>query len=387
MKFLRKLEKFIKGQKGQATISATMILLLIGGILIPPCLGFAVVSLKASQSGEQVLKGRYAADSGVEAAMYQISQNDTNPTVSDYSLNDRNVDVTIQEIVGGVYKIISTATSDTGGNTTIECYYGTLDYSSLLDSAITTNGTLKLFSGTNVTGNISTSDCSVVCSPGNCPGCPNWTCCVDCPNCTNCCSEEQLAWPTAEKLSEYYYNKAKDYPYSSDTIDLAGNDLTIGPLYQDGELKIRNSKTNENATLTLNGTVYVTGDLNIATTQNSFTLNLNNQTIYCNSSTEKYAITVGPHKPTIIGSGCVIAVGGIYFAPGGDVGGKDDFVLIMSLEGTAYLQPDGSFYGAVAGNAEVDMKHGMLYHTGYEDEGIDFPIGQGVKKVLSYTIK
>jgi len=160
-------------------------------------------------------------------------------------------------------------------------------------------------------------------------------------------------------------------------------------LYHDGNLDISNSG-NENATLTLNGTIYVTGDLTIATTRQNFTLNLNKQTIYCNSSTEKYAIDVGPHKPTIIGSGCIIAVGDVYFAPKGDVGSPDDFVFIMSVTGTVTLQPSGTFYGAIAGKVEVEEKSGLnasITWTSYEGEGIDFPIGQGEMMVLSYTIR
>jgi hypothetical protein len=346
--------------------------------------------LKAGGVYESKMQEFYAADAGVEDAIWNITGGNLSMPAH-YTLgeevNDRNVSVNVTQIKEGTYKIISTATSDTGGNTTVECYYGALDFSSLLDNAITSNETLTIHSNNNITGNISTPNCSDVNNCASCPGCPNFTCCVVCPNCTTCCSEEPINWPTAEKLSEYYYDKTKDYPNSSNPIDLKGNNLTIGPLYHDGNLDIYNSIKNENAILTLNGTVYVTGDLNIATTGKNFTLNLNNQTIYCNSSTEKYAITVGPQKPTINGPGCIIAVGGINFAPGGDAGGPGEFVLIMSLNGTAYLHPGGDFYGAVAGNAWVDLQPGnTLHHTGYS-EGIDFPIGQGMMKVFSYTIK
>jgi len=386
MRYAIKLGKLIRGQKGQATISAAMILMLIGGILIPPCLGFAVVSLKASQSGEQVLKGRYAADSGVEAAIDQINHNST--SVANFSLNDRNVSVNITKIIKKVYKIISTATSDSGDNTTIVCYYGALDYSSLLDNAISTNGELKIQPGNDITGNISAPDCSLVDDCDfNC-GCPDWTCCVDCPNCTKCCSEEPINWPTAEELSEYYYNKTKDYPYSGDTIDVATNPER-GPLYRDGTLDIYNSDSKTVVNATLNGTLYVTGDLEIGKAPQPFILNLNNQTIFVesNSTDPQKAIWVGKNVQ-IIGSGCIIAVGDIYFAPDGDVGSPDNFVLIMSVSGTITLQPIGDFYGAVAGNAEVDLLPGnTLVWTSYEGEGVDFPIGQTMMKRLSYTIK
>jgi len=394
MKYAIKLGKLIRGSKGQATISAAMILLVIGGILIPPCLGYAVASLKASQSGEQVLEGRYAADSGVEAAIDQINHNST--SVANFSLNDRNVSVNVTQIKKGTYKIISTATSDSGGNTTIECYYGALDYSSLLDSAITSDTGVTIKKGVNVTGNISTPDCSVVFGCNNCTGCPNnWTCCVDCPNCTTCCSQEPVSWPTAEELSAYYWDQVKNleppFPYT-DPLNIAGTNTTIEALYReykDAFWEIHNQ--GDPATLTLNGTVYVTDDLVIGTVKNDFTLNLNNQTIFVESASAdpQKAIEVGG-KCTITGSGCIIAVGDVYFAPKGDVGSLDNFVLIMSVEGTVTLQPSGTFYGAIAGKVEVEEKSGFnasITWTSYEGKGIDFPIGQGMMKVFSYTIK
>ena len=396
---MAKLKKMLthprKNESGQGVLAIVLILLMLGAIILTPLLVFMNTGLKAGGVYESKMQEFYAADAGVEDAIWNITYaNLTTPanyTLAD-EVNNRTTNVTIVPISGGGYsgyKIISTATSDSsGGNTTIECNYGALNYSSLLDHAITSNGTLTIHSNNNITGNISTPNCSDVNNCAGCPGCPNFTCCVVCPNCTTCCSQEPLSWPNASDLSAYYYNKAKDYPYSSDTINLAGDNLTVGPLYHDGNLDIYNSINNENAILTLNGTVYVTGDLNIATTKDNFTLNLNNQTIYCNSSTEKYAIDVGPQKPTINGPGCIIAVGGINFAPGGDAGGPGEFVLIMSLNGTAYLHPGGDFYGAVAGNAWVDLQPGnTVHHTGYS-EGIDFPIGQSkMMKVLSYTIK
>jgi len=384
---MAKLKKMLthpgKNESGQGVLAMVLILLMLGAIILTPLLAFMSTGLKAGGVYESKLQEFYAADAGVEDAIWNITGGNLSMPAY-YSLeevNDRNVSVNVTQIKKGTYKIISTATSDSEGNTTIECYYGALDYSSLLDNAITSNDTLEIQPNNDITGNISTPHCIDV----NYPSCDN------CANCTTCCSEEPISWPSAEELSAYYWDRVKEVkdldPYPDGKIDLYGKNITIGPLYQNGDLDIYSSIKNESATLTLNGTVYVTGDLSIATIEKNFTLNLNNQTIYCNSSTEKYAITVGPNKPTIIGPGCIIAVGGINFAPGGDAGSPGEFVLIMSLEGTAYLHPGGDFYGAVAGNANVDLQPGNALHwTGY-GEGIDFPIGQSKMKVLSYTIK
>jgi len=383
-----------KNESGQGVLAIVLILLMLGAIILTPLLVFMSTGLKAGGVYESKMQEFYAADAGVEDAIWNITGGNLSMPAY-YFLgeepNDRNVSVNVTQIKEGTYKIISTATSDSGGNTTIECYYGALDYSSLLDNAITSNNTLKIQPGNNITGNISTPDCSDVNNCISCPGCPNFTCCVVCPNCTTCCREEPINWPNASELSAWYWDAVKNlapFPYPS--INIASNS-TIGPLYKNGTLDIYNGgSAGKNATL--NGTVYVTGDLKIGKTtgqSNDFTLNLNKQTIFVESNTTgaPYAIWVGD-KVKVTGSGCIIAVGDIYFAPKGDVGSPGDFVLIMSIEGTVALQPTGDFYGAVAGNAEVNLQpNNVLVWRSYNGTGIDFPIGQSKMKVFSYTIK
>ena len=349
-----------KNESGQGVLAIVLLLLMLGAVILTPLLVFMSTGVKAGQVYESKLQEFYAADSGVEAAMCEISQNDTNPIVPDYPLNDRDIDVTIEDNGGGFYKIISTATSDGGGNTTVECYVLNIAGFNLFDNAITSNGTVDVKG--NVTGDIVAADCE---------GDPN-------------CNETQINWPSEEQLSAYYWDQVKDLtPYSDDHIDIA-TDPIIGPLYRDGTLDIYNAgSAGKNATL--NGTVYVTDDLKIGTTQHDFTLNLNNQTIYCEGS-----IYVGD-RCTVTGSGCIIAVGDVYFAPKGDVGSEGEFVFIMSIEGTVTLQPGGDFYGAVAGNADVALQPGntlIWTNPGESGGNINFPTETvGELTVLSYTIK
>lgn len=369
MRYAMKLAKLIRGQKGQATISAAMILLLIGGILIPPCLGFAVVSLKASQSGEQVLMGRYAADAGVEAAICKIK--DGNLSVPAYyfldEINDRNVDVTIQDKGDGIYKIISTATSDSGGNATVECYVLNIAGFNFFDSAITSNGNVTIQPGNNITGNVTAN--GTVDNKGDVNGTVNESATID--------------WPSELQLSTWYSDQVKDlepFPYSD--IDVKDTP-SIGPLYREGNLNIDNTG-GAGAVLNLTGTIYVTGNFECKQAGvKNYTINLNNQTIFCEGD-----ISVSD-SCTIIGSGCIIAVGDVYFTPQGDVGSEDDFVFIMSVEGTVTLQPGGDFYGAIAGDADITLQPGnTLTLTAVGEGDINFPIeGMGMMKVLSYTIK
>ena len=380
-----------KNESGQGALAMVLLLLMLGAIILTPLLTFMSTGVKAGRVYESKAQEFYAADSGVEAEIYKISQNLTNLSVPDYRLNDRNVTVDVPEIRNGIYKIVSTATSDSGGNTTIECYYGALDYSSFLDNAISSNGTADIKNKVDVTGNVSTPDCEYAGYPGC--GCPNCTYSIDCVNCTNCCSEEPLIWPTAEELSKYYYDKVKNLtPHEGDMDIDIDTDPEIGPLYVDGELSI--SSTGEKDEIAkLNGTVYVTGDTVIGDTpSNDFTLNLNNHTIFVESDSigdGKEALKIGG-KVTLAGSGCIIAVGDIDFAPNIASGSENDFILIMSVENKVDLHPGGNFYGSVAGELEVGVQSGenpSITWTDYGDIPLDFPMGQTENKVLSYTIK
>ena len=372
-----------KNESGQGVLAMVLLLLMLGAIILTPLLVFMQTGVKAGQVYESKLQEFYAADAGVEDAIWKINNGTSGEAYFlGEEVNDRNVSVNVTQIKKGTYKINSTATSDSGGNTTIECYYGALDYSSLLDNAITSNGTIC------VKGDVNGSVVAADCTPQG-EGC----------NGTNCTPMDELAepiiWPNASDLSAWYSDNVNlSDPFLNDYIDIDGSDIPIEPLYRkDGTLDIYNSEQNKPATATLNGTVYVTNDPSPSSPYDimigvkktgDFTLNLNNHTIFSEGGIQ---IT---DACNITGSGCIIAVGDIKFAPKGAVGSNTTFVLIMSINGTVELFPGGDFYGAIVGQLKVDQspptEKSTIIWTGY-GEGIDFPIGQGVKKVFSYTIK
>ena len=190
-------------------------------------------------------------------------------------------------------------------------------------------------------------------------------------------------WPTTEFLSSYYLEAVDDLePFADDSIDVRYVD-TIGPLYRDGSLDIWSARAGE--VLELGGTVYVEQILEVAQMGQDFTLDLNGQTIFVDYRGDGDAIRLGP-KCTLSGSGCIIAVGDIRFQPtiGSDPG---DFVLVMSLEGTVHLQPQGDFYGSLVGNVSVELQPGCsVYHTAPGD-GLDFVYGDSaLLQVLTYNI-
>lgn len=68
MKLLRKIHKKESGQ----VLILVLILLLLGGLIIAPLLGFMSTGLKAGQVFEENMDEIYAADAGVEDAIYNI---------------------------------------------------------------------------------------------------------------------------------------------------------------------------------------------------------------------------------------------------------------------------------------------------------------------------
>ena len=117
-------------------------------------------------------------------------------------------------------------------------------------------------------------------------------------------------------------------------------------------------------------------------------LDLNGQTIFVgsDSSDPQKALQIGDWC-TIMGPGCIIAVGDVYFAPKGDVGSNGEPVLILSVSGTTTLKPSGDFYGAIGGSVNVEAFSGETPTTTYPTGGfgeINFPSLFEVE--LSYSI-
>jgi hypothetical protein len=72
----RTLNKLIKGEKGQALI-LVLVLMVLGGIVLAPLLAYMSTGLKIGKEVyEERMYGQYAADAGVEDALYKIRTDD-----------------------------------------------------------------------------------------------------------------------------------------------------------------------------------------------------------------------------------------------------------------------------------------------------------------------
>jgi hypothetical protein len=332
------LNKPTRDEKGQALL-ITLILLLVGGLIIAPLLGYMSTGLKAGKIHEERMQELYAADAGVEDAIQRlISGNITVPAggsanFTGPNMNGKTVKVTIQDKGGQIYKITSVATDGGSANTTLEVYVGNMN---LLNNAVSSVNKIELKPGVSVNGT------------------------------QNAAYPPEL-WPTADDLKSFFLSQVNtSSPYGSSSIDVNSTPIILptGSLYRIGNLGIDSSVNGK--TGTLNGTVYVTGDLNIGGAKD-FTLDLNGHTIFVEG-----AITISS-KCTITGSGCIIAIGDVFFAPKTD-NNPNNFVFVMSVDGEVKMNPMGSFYGSIAGNVEVTLQPNCtMTWTTWADEGLNLP--------------
>ena len=88
----------IRDEKGQALV-LVLILLLVGGLIIAPLLTYMSTGLKVGQTHEQMMKSFYAADAGVEDALWRIKNDLLPDTPYTYPLpdtvNDKSVSVMV----------------------------------------------------------------------------------------------------------------------------------------------------------------------------------------------------------------------------------------------------------------------------------------------------
>lgn len=385
---MRLLKRIMKGEQGQV-LPMALILLALGGLLVVPVLALTTTNLNATSIVQQNTLELYAADAGVENVLWHIrddpgilpAQGQTlTLNLPDQTINGMSsVTTTITNLGNRTYRIDSIATSPDGHNTEIEVLLSCLNFSNLLEGAITSNGDVTIRNST-VNGNVYYADEAYITGSTLDPPQP--------------IKETQTNWPTWDDLAPFYWDDVEGHNYAGPNplyINQLPRPPTLGPTYVNGSLTIDNSGKDP-LTLTLTGTIYVTGNLIFAQSKN-YTLDLNGHTIFVHGTEgAEWAIDFPSNSVTIEGSGCIIANGNIRFMPG-IASSPTDFVLVMSLTGTTYMKPGGNFYGSLVGSAEVEMQNGYLEWNDPGDNNLNFPYNwqtgdSGVTlTIFTYSIK
>jgi hypothetical protein len=373
------LNRAIRDEKGQALLLA-IILLLVAGLIAAPLLAHMGTGILTGEVYETRTAELYAADAGVEDAVWKIQHQDQVPEVKylycgggnnswSYNMtnnmtnvNGKSVAVTITYVsnVTHTYRVVSNATGD-GSGTQIDAYItGTVKYyPSIMDQLLTIEGNLTEQQVNSLQNELSKPNLNIPCPEG----CTNCTVCrkvydyyteydkipAECRGCVAVYNFPQPAWPDAGQLAQSYWQDVKNaIPYNSTAL-YVNDHPTIGPFYRNGTLNIIN--TADGLTLGLNGTVYITDTTDISPNKET-TLELNGYTLFVSSNATGTQLNIGG-KLSIKGPGLIIAVGDINFQPKAELGTAPIYVL--SVLGTTTVHPSGNIYGAIAGKINLDV--------------------------------
>ena len=374
--------KMMRDEKGNILVMV-LIFLVVGGLILTPLLGLMSAGLIAGQVYEKNMDEYYAADAGVEDAIWKITHSENISYPYHYpeplTINYKNVDVVVYRedldpTCGEnlMYRIISTSATDDGGgtaainsSTTIDTHLSVsyMDLSAFLENAIVSDDTIWLKGDTVVNGDIWLPDEEDLTVDSH----------VTINGTVKDEDDMTLTWPTAEQFSSYYMEDVEDAYDPGSFIDI--KDLypkTIGPWYREGSLEVDN--TGDPDTIVLEGTIYVVGNLEFRQpgASHNYTINLNGHTIFVGGDLDLASTSIG-----ISGSGCIIAVGNINYQPN-IVGGDDDFVLVMSITGETFFHPSGDFTGCIVGDTHVQLQPGCsISWISPEGKGLDVPLGVG----------
>lgn len=96
------LKRIITNQKGQA-LPLVLGLLLLGGVTLAPTINFAASSLTGIRNNEMTIRGRYAADAGVEYVIWAVRNGQIPPLQLPENVND--MAVSLQYLDKGIYTL------------------------------------------------------------------------------------------------------------------------------------------------------------------------------------------------------------------------------------------------------------------------------------------
>lgn len=370
MRKIKRLTKIFGKRQEGVIVPLVLILLFLGIIIITPVLAFNATTLKATSYDEQRMTLLYAADAGVKDAIWTlknnsgssyipISENTAGPLYTSNTpgtVDNSYVQIFAKTLGSSVktYGIFSTAEKD-GNYLGVESYVTEMPL--LFAHAVTSRGSITVKSGALIDGDIM----GPVDNKGTIIGeMEDW-------------DDVNNIWPDSTVLYEFYIAQIPGYDPGppiilpdddfSGNIDISGTSSSptiISAGYSDGDLLLASSSNDNYAKL--EGTLFINGTLDMKNAK-SFTIDLNGNTIYATGQIKLFS------SCTIKGTGAIISDysgngDAIDFQPSIYAGSSDQFIFLLAVNDTTFLHPGNTFYGAIAGDVNVDLYNDVyLKHT------------------------
>lgn len=364
-----------KGESGQALIMA-LVLLFFGSLMVVPTLSLASSSIKYHQIVEKNTRELYAAESGIQYALCRLIETPGafGPETLPSEVNDRTVNVTVQNSGEGVYKITSTSVTDGNSSTTISSYVsivslfdfgmaalggditlsGNSEVTSLevLDGDIYANGDIDMSGNSEVYGDaVSTGEIYL---SGN-------------AEIEGSSYEQSAPIEFGEVDTSIYLTEANQGSLISGDLSISSSGYNdLGPAHITGDLIISG-----NAILRLTGTVWVDGTISMS------------------------------GNTRIEGAATIVSIGSITIT-GNTVLDPENIPFVISIEGditvtgnswtsAALYAPTGSInmsgnsmvYGCIIGGNVTATGNSVVQYVDLSERG-DLPAGQ--LNILTYTI-
>jgi hypothetical protein len=380
----------IRDEKGAAIVLA-LILLLVGGLISAPLLSHMGSGLLAGEVYEARTAELYAADAGVEDAIWKIQNQDAvegawpcNPSSPPFTYNITDVNgsavtVSVAYVDGLTYHVVSNATGDNDSKTQVESYiyYGS-EWRDLLDfGVVALNGDIIL-SGTSELNSYPTGNNTHIYANGN----------IDVGGNSKVYGEAVATGtitynpgaitpgPVTENFFpplEFYLPDLSLYLAEAETGEFIDGDLhitsnrTIGPAYITGDLNLSSQ-----ADLTLEGAVWVEGTIK---TQGGSQIQGEGPLVAVS-----YVDIKGSAAPATEAMPVIISSES-YISAEGD---SDSFMVLYAPNGEVNVAGSGAVNGAIIGQ-EIKISISKKCNLVYDQDVIEAARVKQIR-VLSWVV-
>jgi Tfp pilus assembly protein PilX len=374
----KSVRRAIRDEKG-AALALVLVLLVVGGLILTPLLGLMTTGLMSGQVYEKKTAELYAADAGVEDAVWRIQADNLRFGTNNWSdpwhltVNGKNVTVQVRRedmdttcAANFSYQVLSTAATSDGSGTAAIASTTTVDARieplvfDLLSGALVSSGNIGFHKDCTVTGDVY--------YVGEITG----------KDYTHTEGEELRispdVFPTQEEI-ESFADDLKAQAMAGGTHNgtmTINSNTSLNSTYIAGDLYLA-----AGVMLTINGVVYVTGDVSVKKEVDDYNLEGSGSLVAEHDIDLRKASGFGAAGDSIIMS----VYGAINFKKGGTVE-----ALIYAPNGTITFDKDMTVAGSVIGAGIQTDKDGAF---AYVSKGSSFeffdPVTVGTK-IMTYTI-